>query len=481
VVWLALAVVGIVALAGALVAYNKLLRTEPAPFFESDEEHFLFGSIGTEVSEGIPYVIWLVLPRIFPEYLPGPGGYASIGLLWREGDELPIGLSKVTVGVPRVGINCAFCHTTSVRMTPDSPRMLVPGGPSNRTSPQDYLRFLTTCASDPRFTAEVILGEISRSYRLSALDRAMYRFVVIPRMRANLLRLKERFSWMDGRPAWGAGRVDPFNRSKFTYLGQPVDETVGTSDMMPLWNAGQGSEHAYHWDGLNTSLQEVVISSALGDGTPVEWVDRDFERWNATEPREVASLRRVQTYISQLRPPKYPGSVDPVLAARGEGVYKEQCATCHDTGASRTGTIVPLDEVGTDRLRLTMWTPAAAQAYNAYGEGRSWKFSSFRTTKGYVAVPLGGVWARAPYLHNGSVPTLADLLEPPDARPKQFWRGFDLYDGVKMGFVASGADAERMGTLYDTSLPGNGNGGHLHGTSLPTESKRALVEYLKMR
>jgi hypothetical protein len=143
--------------------------------------------------------------------------------------------------------------------------------------------------------------------------------------------------------------------------------------------------------------------------------------------------------------------------------------------------VIPIDEVGTDRSRLATWTPAAAEAANAYGDGRPWKFSSFRRSSGYVAVPLDGVWLRAPYLHNGSVPTLADLLEPADARPKRFWRGFDLYDGVKMGFVSAGADAERMGTLYDTSRPGNGNGGHLYGTTLPAESKKALLEYLKTR
>ena len=63
----------------------------------------------------MPYWIWLVLPRIFPEYLPRPGGYASLGMLARDGHEMPIGLSKVTVGFPRVGINCAMCHTASFR------------------------------------------------------------------------------------------------------------------------------------------------------------------------------------------------------------------------------------------------------------------------------------------------------------------------------------------------------------------------------
>jgi hypothetical protein len=89
------------------------------------------------------------------------------------------------------------------------------------------------------------------------------------------------------------------------------------------------------------------------------------------------------------------------------------------------------------------------------------------------------VWLRAPYLHNGSVPSLTDLLEPPDRRPQKFRRGYDVYDPAKVGFVSEGAEAERLGTLYDTSKPGNGNAGHLYGTELPAESKRALIEYLK--
>jgi hypothetical protein len=126
-----------------------------------------------------------------------------------------------------------------------------------------------------------------------------------------------------------------------------------------------------------------------------------------------------------------------------------------------------------------MWTKNSAAAYNAYGEGHAWKFSKFRTTDGYVSVALEGLWLRAPYLHNGSVPSLADLLQPVDARPKQFWRGYDLYDPVKVGFVTTGADAQRVGTPYDTSRAGNSNAGHTYGTSLPADSRKALLEYLK--
>src|SRR5678809_1671562 len=114
-------VVAVLLLVGGLFTYTHFFRTEPPPFYASEEDHFLFGSIGTEESGGIPYWIWLVLPRLFPEYLPAPGGYALLGLLSKEGYEMPVGLSKVRIGFERVGINCAVCHTGSYRLHPGDP------------------------------------------------------------------------------------------------------------------------------------------------------------------------------------------------------------------------------------------------------------------------------------------------------------------------------------------------------------------------
>jgi len=71
---------------------------------------------------------------------------------------------------------------------------------------------------------------------------------------------------MLGHPDWGRGRIDPFNPVKFTTLKQPIDDTIGNSDMVPLWNLRRREGTAYHWDGLNTTLREVVQSSAIGDG-----------------------------------------------------------------------------------------------------------------------------------------------------------------------------------------------------------------------
>jgi len=211
--------------------------------------------------------------------------------------------------------------------------------------------------------------------------------------------------------------------------------------------------------------------------SPARWIDRDqAASGSGSTP---SSIGRIQTYLSGLAPPKYPLPVDPALAKSGEAVFATECASCHATGAARTGTVIPHDEVGTDRVRADAWTTAAATAYNAAFSGKGWAFASFTKTNGYVAPSLEGLWIRAPYLHNGSVPSLADLLSAPQQRPKQFWRGYDLFDSSAVGFVSSGADAERAGSLYDTALPGNGNGGHPFGTQLEPDRKRALLEYLK--
>src|SRR6186997_1307764 len=128
-----------------------LLRMQGAPRAASPiEEQFKYGSIGAEDREGIPYWIWQVLPRMFADKLP-PGGYGALGMIWEPGHDTPIGFSKKTIwGVSRVAINCAFCHTASVRTSPDAAPLTVLAGPSHQFDPQAYSKFLDATASDPR-------------------------------------------------------------------------------------------------------------------------------------------------------------------------------------------------------------------------------------------------------------------------------------------------------------------------------------------
>jgi len=143
--------------------------------------------------------------------------------------------------------------------------------------------------------------------------------------------------------------------------------------------------------------------------------------------------------------------------------------------------VISVAEVGTDINRSHMWTELARDAYNNFREGRDWGFKSFRKIPGYVAEPLGGLWLNGPYLHNGSVPTLRDLLEPPAQRPAAFVRGLDVVDARNGGFVAPPCDPRQQpaeGFCFDTRLVGNSNDGHVYGTALSAAEKSDLLAYL---
>lgn len=458
--------VAVLLIVGALLAtgWYKLFRQVPVEY-TSDEDQFKYGSVGTEEPQGIPYYVWKVLPSMFPEKLPGSNGYASFGLIWEEHHDNPIGLPKMTIGFPRLGINCALCHTGTYRTSAADQDHIIIGAPSTTFDLQRYLGFLTACASDAKFTPENVLRAIKQERKLSWLDTILYRFLIIPQTKTALLQQKRDLAWMNSRPDSGPGRVDPFNPAKLVILKLPDDHSIGNSDMVALWNWKARTGFGLHWDGLNTSLTEIFLNSGIGNGATSRSIN-------------LAGLKRVQEFVTRLDPPKYPFPVDANLAAQGSKMFEAQCRSCHSFGQRLTGQPLPLSEVGTDSERFNSWTKEAAEAFNNL-KIYPWRYSHFRKTDGYVSAALDGLWLRAPYLHNGSVPSLAALFTSPEGRPKKFRRGFDVYDPVNVGFVSDGPDAARVGFEFDTSLPGNGNQGHTYGTSLAPEEKRELIEYLK--
>ena len=174
--WL-LCVAALIVVAGGigLIVYDKLFRRE-FPAYASDVEHFKYGSIGDEDTNGLPYLLWRVLPDVFPEYLPGPGGYASLGFAWEQGrdrTDAPIGFSRARIGFERMAINCAFCHNTSIRLSENAAPTMYPAGPASMEDVLGYQIFLTKSARDPRFTPEVLLAAIDRVAPLSFLDRML--------------------------------------------------------------------------------------------------------------------------------------------------------------------------------------------------------------------------------------------------------------------------------------------------------------------
>jgi hypothetical protein len=222
-----------------------------------------------------------------------------------------------------------------------------------------------------------------------------------------------------------------------------------------------------HWDGNNDKVEERNISAAIGAGASEGSLD---------EP----SMARIADWIRDLPPPRYPRErIDVAQARQGAAVFSDKCSACHSFGGTRVGRVTAIDEIGTDRERLDSFTAELSEKMNTLGRGRPWRFRNFRKTNGYANQPLDGIWLRAPYLHNGSVPDLASLLTPPDERPKVFYRGYEVYDWQRVGFISQGPEATRVGFRYDTQLPGNGNGGHVYGTGLSERDKQALIEHMK--
>ncbi len=234
-----------------------------------------------------------------------------------------------------------------------------------------------------------------------------------------------------------------------------------------------------HWDGNNDSLAERDRSASFGTGATPPTLDR-------------ASMLRMEAWLRSPAnvPPAYPADrIDAAKAKRGRESYERLCAACHgrdgkDFTGSLVGQVTAIEAVGTDRHRLDSYSPALCSVQNQlYAAYPSERFRRFRKTYGYANQPLDGIWLRGPYLHNGSVPTLRELLEPSSKRRKKFFRGYDVIDHERVGFVSDVREADgRRFFEFDTSRPGNGNGGHegeAYGTTLSDEDKDAVVEYLK--
>lgn len=200
-------------------------------------------------------------------------------------------------------------------------------------------------------------------------------------------------------------------------------------------------------------------------------------------------FRDIYAYLSSIEAPKYPFPIDGKLAEAGKAVFNKTCAECHGTygeGGSYPERMVPIDEVGTDRVRFNALSAEQRDSYGKswfadYGEKRN-----VNQPEGYVAPPLDGIWASAPYFHNGSVPTLWHVLHP-EQRPK-VWRRTSIegYDQERVGIEVEAFnqmprrldDWERR-TYFNTAAFGKSAAGHDFPSVLSAEERRALLEYLK--
>jgi len=263
-------------------------------------------------------------------------------------------------------------------------------------------------------------------------------------------------------------------------LDIPTDVEIVPLSVPPWWHMKKKNAMFYTAVGRGDHARFMMTASTLCTDTVDE--ARMIDEW----------FPHIRAYIASIEPPAYPGAIDQDKADQGRRVFEANCARCHGTyGADWTypNLLIPMDEIGTDDV-------LARRSFNAAGEYIEWYNQSFygelaRATpgEGYVAPPLDGIWATAPYFHNGSVPTLAGVIKSA-ARPR-FWSRFidnaGQYDHEAVGWIHTvfehgkdgAANSNERKNIYDTSRPGYGNTGHLYGDELSDTERAQLLEYLK--
>jgi hypothetical protein len=300
------------------------------------------------------------------------------------------------------------------------------------------------------------------------------------------------FSKANGQPVDIPGMTDPVTDPKtagdrilknLSAWAPPVPAPIDVKSLS--W-----ARDRYHanWDGNQGASSRTLASGASATGDPRMVNVRIHEPLNPL--------------IDNLPPPPYPfASVDLVRAREGKVLFREKCASCHKP---RNETIYPVRALGVDVNRTMVNTSVSryglaalvTEACRIYGlnnkgkPGAEWCVPTgdwearlteyFRDTPrrvangtaGYKADVLHGIWAQAPYLHNGSVPTLGQLVCV-STRPQRFLRGNINYDEALVGFEWASRPTARYSPYdvmlvkeYDTTVPGRTNTGHTFGSEL---------------
>lgn len=488
--------------------------------FVDPADEFKYGSIGADhpmAMAPIPYWIWKALPLVAPPSKEiqkmyakpwnGEEGFAAFGFvtedempksLASEGGqkhfERPIGFSRRTVfGVDFVGVNCSVCHLTTFKSEADGDLQTVLAGTGNAVNIEQYFLYMFNVMGNKElFNADKVMTAVDvaldqQGESLSFVQKMLYRYLIIPFVIPDMLadRKKEYFDFItpeDGPNrlnVFGPGRVDTWAVYKRLFVDPKQREKVdGIVDFPPFWNLKAREGKLMHWDGnISVPIERNVVSALAVIGPNLEYLD--FQ-----------AVTRIADFAEELMPPRYtdriPVSLPGIrhdLLESGEQIFRQNCAVCHAQDGERTGTVERLEDIGTDKHRHLDFTVELAAGLNQLGTDE-WELRHFAPQQGYVNVMLDGIWLRAPYLHNGSVPTLRDLLKHPEDRPKTFCTGNTVYDWENVGFKADMTSAYSetpCGNFfhYETSVKGNSNAGHLFGTDLEAEEKDALLEFLK--
>jgi hypothetical protein len=330
----------------------------------------------------------------------------------------------------------------------------------------------------------------------------------------------------------GYGRVDAFGVARNLLFGsdpqnlRPMNAPVSFPH---IW--GIETTAWLQWGANMNSVMERNIGQSLGVGAV-------FDPKTFASTSRLDNLNRLEHMMYKLSPPAWPadvfGPVDQALADRGRPIYDRACANCHEkpfqvtpsglvvyqlfspkqTGVSALvaenfdqpvtvegksmrfaeaafGALAKLKQEYYQANAVSEQTQAewenrtrrpppewAARTRSTLAESE--QFPDSKGGKVYPAKPLAGIWATAPYLNNGSVATMWDLLTPPKDRPKTFVLGSREYDTENLGYKAADASSPAPAWQLKATEPSNDNGGHVYGTNLSDDDKHALIEFLKV-
>jgi mono/diheme cytochrome c family protein len=270
--------------------------------------------------------------------------------------------------------------------------------------------------------------------------------------------------------------------------GNPIADAVLTSDAPPWWRVKK--KNALFYNGMargdHRGTMELATSVCVDSLAQAERVDGWF--------------RHIQAYIATIKAPNYPRSIDAELAGRGRTVFGRDCAGCHGTYAddpdddahdTYPNLLIPLDVIRTDPVvaeAAVVHSPELLDWYNGSFYGSVTPIVPDDPFPGYMPPPLDGIWATAPFLHNGSVPTI-ELVLNSRARPTAWKRAdFDTlhideaalgWPFVAVDYAQADAPADERKYIYDTRHFSQSNQGHTFGDHLSSAERRAVIEYLK--
>lgn len=445
-------------------------------------------------------------------------------------DALPIGVVKDSDarGNSWVGFSCAACHTGQVTVN-DKP-IRIDGGQGLI----NYSLFETELLAALKATLEQSEKWQRFFSRLQKTQKNIDEKQLQQQIATRVTELEARYAINATDVAYGHGRLDAFgqifNAIAVDALQIPENKRSpnAPTSFPVLWDASHLD--VVQWNASAPNMEPGPLAQNATTALAV-YGTVDVSGHGQTYPSSIHidNLGFIQRKFYKLSSPQWPvdvaGKLDKKLVEHGGIIYQQQCLQCHslvdsmDAKRKLSAVTVPAHEVGTDMLMVKNFSEGAVKTGELQGKhfalwfGKKFEAEATRldvvmhTTAGallhhpwdslcavvqefavnkvshlnpdiqyYKARPINGIWASAPYLHNGSVPTVYDLLLPTAQRPKQFFVGNRELDRVRVGNQIMEVDGA---SLFDTALPGNSNVGHEYGTQLNEQDRMALLEYIK--